>query len=448
MASKASTALTVHSGASEVTFAHAQRPPRSMSVAVWLLIGLLAAVVITTLTIPVDKIVTSTAGRIVALKQMNVVQALDPSIIKSIDVREGEPVEAGQVLATLDEALTTADLDQTQAQVDGLKAQIARLEAELGKRPFNPPVTPGDGPMSYMRLQKLLYDKRAGQYAADVSSFDEKIAGLQVTIAKLTADVESYKQRDKIAQQVEGMNDSLYKSGSSSLLNLLTSTDARVEMERTMKYDVSTLQESQHQISSLQADRNSYIQKWFSDANTDLFTARNNLDAAQALLDKAAKHQDLVNVTAKEAGIVLSIAKVSIGSVLKQGDPLMTVMPLSTPLQVEVSIASGDIGFVKVGDNARIKIDAFNSSEHGYAEGKVVWISADAFTADDNGAAVDAYYKVHISILSNHFVGVPANFRLIPGMTLSTDINVGTRLLGRYLMGGAIQGAGDSMREP
>jgi HlyD family secretion protein len=134
--------------------------------------------------------------------------------------------------------------------------------------------------------------------------------------------------------------------------------------------------------------------------------------------------------------------------VLKQGDTLYTLMPLSTPLEAEARILSRDIGFVRVGDECTLKIDAFNSAEHGTAEGKVRWISDDAFTVDDNGQPTEPYYKVRCGIEETHFINVPPHFRLIPGMTLSADMKVGRRSVAMYLLGGVLRGVGESMREP
>ena len=82
------------------------------------------------------------------------------------------------------------------------------------------------------------------------------------------------------------------------------------------------------------------------------------------------------------------------------------------------------------------------------AEGHVLWISEGAFTQDDNGNTVPPYYKVRCSIEAQHFVNVGPNFKLIPGMTLQTDLLVGTRSVFMYVLGGVLRGFGESMREP
>ena len=151
---------------------------------------------------------------------------------------------------------------------------------------------------------------------------------------------------------------------------------------------------------------------------------------------------------ASDDAVVLTVAKLSVGSVLKAGDTLLTLMPLKTPVEAEIDVSSRDVGFLRTNDPATIKIDAFNSVEHGTADGRVRWISDGAFTTDENGQPVPPYYKARVSIEAFHFSGVPANFRLIPGMTLTADIKVGRRSLARYIIGGALNGFSESMREP
>ena len=142
------------------------------------------------------------------------------------------------------------------------------------------------------------------------------------------------------------------------------------------------------------------------------------------------------------------MAKLSVGSVLKEGDSLITMMPSRTPMEAEAHIPSRDVGFVRQGDKVTLKIDAFNAAEHGTAEGHINWVSEGAFTADEDWKPTTAYYKARIAIEFLKFRDVPTSFRLVPGTTLSAYINVGRRSLARYIFGGAVGGMGEAMREP
>ena len=133
---------------------------------------------------------------------------------------------------------------------------------------------------------------------------------------------------------------------------------------------------------------------------------------------------------------------------LKEGDPLFSLAPLGTPVEAEVHILSRDVGFVRPGDPVTVKLDAFHFVEHGTASGRVRWISEGAFMLDDNGNPVEPYYKARIEFTAVNLKAVPESFRLVPGMTLTADIKVGTRSVFMYMLRGVIRGVNEAMREP
>jgi HlyD family secretion protein len=416
--------------------------------AVLALAGLIVAAIAISAVMRVDRVIDSAGGTIVSTEEPEVFQALDPSIIKSVNVKEGETVAAGDVLATLDPTFAAADVDQLKQQIAGLKAEIDRATAEQRQKPLTFDTESDPDMVPYTKLQRSLYEQRAAALDAQLKSFDEKIKQAQATVTKYKQDESRYVDHDKIAQQIEDMRAKLNQSGSGSLLNLLIANDSRVEVLRNLEFDHNSLIEADHTLSSVMADRETTLQQWNAATSQEIVTAQTSLDQAEAQLTKAVKHQDLVRLVAPEPAMVLTIAKLSVGSVLKEGDALLTLAPLRTPVEAEIKIASRDVGFVRQGDPVTLKIDAFNFSEHGFAEGRVRWISEGAFTTDDNGQAVSAYYKARVAIERMKFVDVPKNFRLIPGMTLAADIKVGTRSVFRYVVGGFVRGAGEAMREP
>jgi hemolysin D len=422
--------------------------PRWARITVVTLAGLIISLTAIAFLTRLDRVVTSVGGKVVSAQQVNVYQALDPSIIKSLDVSEGDEVETGQLLATLDPTFAAADVNQAREQIASLDAQIARDKAQLEGKPLVFQDLSDPDLVKYATVQKSYYDQQVAQYNAQLSSFDAKIRQTQATIQKYQADETRYQQREEIARKVEEMRTILAAHGTGSQLNLYMSQDARLEMIRTLDFDHNSLLEAQHTLASLTADREAFIQQWSTQLSQDLVTARTNLDAARAQLEKAQKHKDLVRLTAAGPSVVLTLAKLSVGSVLKEGDTLFTLMPSNTPLEGEIRIASRDVGFLRSGDRCVLKIEAFNYMEHGTAEGKVRWISDNAFTLDDDGKPVEAYYKARCSLDAMHFTNVPPKFRLIPGMTLQADINVGTRSAGMYLLGGMIRGFNEAMREP
>jgi hemolysin D len=422
--------------------------PQWARVTVFSLAALFVSVILVMCLTKMDRVVTSVGGKLVSSELVNVFQALDPSIIKSINVREGDEVEAGHVLATLDPTFSAADVKQLRQQVATLRAQIARDDAQLSNHPLVLPEETDPDAIKSANVQKDFYNQQVAQYQAQLRSLNGKISQTQATIEKYQTDSSRYQQREQIARQIEDMRAILAEHGSGSRLNYLTSQDTRIDMLRTLEYDHNSLVEAQHTLASQTADRDAFIQQWSTQLSQDLVTARNSLDTAQASLEKALRHHELVRLSASEPSVVLTVAKLSVGSVLKEGDTLFTLMPVKAPLEAEIRVASRDVGFVRPGDRCVLKIDAFNYMEHGTAEGSIRWISDNAFTTDDNGQPVEAYYKARCGVDAMHFVDVPAKFRLIPGMTLQADVNVGTRSVAMYLLGGILRGFGEAMREP
>jgi hemolysin D len=421
--------------------------PAQLRLTLYAVAGLVTALVAVTVFMQMNRVVTSNTGVIVTTEPTIVLQALDSSIIKSLDAQEGERVKSGQLLATLDPTFAAADVNAATSQIASLEAQISRAEAELAHRDFDPPLgTTSEG--AYMALQKAYFIQRKGQFEAQLLAYNEQIAQNKATIRKLKDDLDHYEDRVKISREIESMRASLAASQYGSRLNLLVATDQRLEILRTQDFDRNGLVETEHQLASTIANRDAFVEQWVGQVSQELVTARNTLDTARQQLTKAAKHQDLVRLEAPEEAVVLKLAKLSVGSVLKEADPFITLAPLHSPVEAEVHISAREVGFVRPGDNATVKLDAFNFVEHGTASGAVRWISEGAFTQDDNGNSLDPYYKARIALTKVQLTAVPDSFRLVPGMTLTADVNVGSRSVFMYVLRGVIRGVSEAMREP
>jgi HlyD family secretion protein len=421
--------------------------PAQLRVTLHVLVGLLVAMLAVTIFMQINRVVTSATGQIVTTEPTIVLQALDASIIKTLDMREGERVKRGQLLATLDPTFAAADVSAASSQIASLEAQIARAEAELANRNFDPPsgATPA---AAYMALQRVYYTQRRAQFEAQLRAYDEQISQNKATIRKLKDDLAHYDGRVEVSQEIESMRASLAASQFGSRLNLLTAKDQRLEILRTQDFDRNGLVESEHQLASTAANRDAFVQQWSGQVSQELVTARNAVDTARQQLAKAVKHHDLVRLEAPDDAVVLKLAKLSVGSVLKEGDPFITLAPLRSPFEAEVHIVTRDIGFVRPGDSATLKLEAFSFVEHGTVAGTVRWLSEGAFSQDDNGSPVEPYYKARIALGDLTLHGVPDSFRLVPGMTLTADINVGSRSVAMYMLRGVIRGVHEAMREP
>jgi hemolysin D len=422
--------------------------PTETHLTVIVLAGMFLSLLLIACFMRVDRVVSASSGELVTVEPTVVLGALDQSIIKTINVAEGERVKKGQLLATLDPTFTKADVGALQAQVASLNAQIARCQAELAQKPFDMPLQADPIANTYIAAQHQYYLQRKSQFDAQVRSYNDQVAQLKATIIKYQMDQARYGDRAKISQEIEQMRATLAAAQVGSRLNLLVATDQKLEVQRALEFDQNAVVESQHQLDATTSTRDAFVQQWLGQVSQELVTAQTNRDAALEQLTKATKHQDLVQLEAPQDSMVLKIAKLSSASVLNMGEPLLYLAPLNSPLEAEIKISARDVGFIRVGDDAIIKLSAYDFIEHGTVDGTVMSISEGTFTTDDNGQPVDPFYKVRVTLKPVTLHNVPAGFRLVPGITLNGDIHVGSRSLFMYMLGGVVRGVEEAMREP
>jgi len=398
--------------------------------------------------VKLEKVVTST-GRIVPAGGPLYVTPFDTGIVRQVHVKAGDIVKRDQVLATLDPTFTDADLKQLQKKLASDEASVARIEAELAGLPYT--FSPSD---PYQSLQGAIWQKRQSEYRYNLADFDGRIHSAESQVVQYDSNTREYAKRLKLAEDAEKLYQPLLDKGYVSKLQLMQATDERTEMRRLSADAENQMSSLRQTLASLRAQREAFIQKWNSDAGSELVTNRNDLDVTRQNLQKAQKLSDLVSLNAPADAVVLKVGKVSSGSVTAGGaqamtlEPLITLVPLDGPLEADVNISADEIGFIKVGDPVQVKLDAYRFLQHGTAKGVIKTISEGSFTTDENNSVVPAYFKVRVAIKEVHLRNVPKDFRLIPGMTLQGDILVGHRTILSYLVEGALRTGSEAMREP
>ncbi len=427
--------------------------PRSARGIVWMIAALFASIVVAMGVIPIDRVVTA-QGRVVSRTPTLVLQPLEASIVRSIDVHEGESVHAGQVLARLDPTFAAADVGALAAQVATLQAQVSRMQAEVDGRPF---VYSGIDPN--LSLQAAIFAQRQAEYNFKLENYSQKINGIIAGIAKSNSDAAGYRSRLAVATSVEQMRRDLERLQVGSKLNTLAAMDNRAEMDRELHNAEETSASMARDLAAEVAERDGYVQSWHADIADKLADAASKLSDARQSLDKAQLRQQLVELRAERDATVLTVARVSVGSVLQSGQQFITLVPADAPLEVEANISGRDDGFVHVGDPVALKFDTFNFMQYGMAYGTVRSISADSFTAQDDqrnpsGAVPvptntsEPYYRARVAIDRVDLHGTPEGFRIMPGMPVTADIKVGRRTPLSFLLGRILPVASEGMREP
>lgn len=404
---------------------------------------------------PLDKVV-SAQGRLVSIDPPLLIQPLEASIIKSIDVKEGDFVTKGQVLAHLDPTIQQADIDSLHVQVQSGEAEYNRLLAEANDKDYT--VDPTN---RYSLEQGKNFLKRKLEYKAKIDGFDQKINEQTFQLKSYQATSAVLKGRLQVANDIHKMRRKLQEQQVGSRLSTLGSQDTLMDIEDKLITAQQSANATQKKIASLVADKQAYIENWKAEVYKNMTDIQRQLSKDEGDYTKAKLRRKRVLMTAEQDAIVLSISKGSIGSVLNAGVPFMTLIPVGTGLEVEAAVQGEDVGYMKLGDKAIIKFDTFPYTQYGGAEAIVTNVSADVFQPGDTtqdamnrrGSAPlqfreKPFYRVRLKINKYTLHSVPNFFHPTPGLTVTADVHVGKRTVAQYLMNGIVPKLIEGMRDP
>lgn len=390
-------------------------------------------------------LVVSARGKLITPLPNVVVQPLETSIIQTIDVKMGQVVRKGQRLATLDPTFTQADEQQLRNRMESLSTQAAAIEAELSGR--QPPA--GFGTSSDSGIQMRLSSERQATHASQLRKQSESIARLRSALDTARQDELALGNRVKVLREMEGTTEDLVNKKLAVRSRLLEVRDRLLEAERGVEMARNRQIELRRELSSVEAEKASFETGWRQKMLEDLLNVSRERDALHEQIQKANRRSSMVELTAPVDAVVQEIAKLSQGSIVREAEPFFTLVPISDVLEAEVQIDPRDIGYIKAGDSSQIKIDAYPFQKHGTLAGHLRIISHDAFKRDSRGLTdSDSYYNARVTLQSMRLDSMPERSQLLPGMTLSAEIQVGKRSIMTYLLWPLTKAFKESIREP
>jgi hemolysin D len=412
-----------------------------------LLLSLVALAGFTT----VDMVVVG-SGRLAADSPPIVLQPMERAIIRQILVKPGDLVKQGQVLALLDPTFAQSDTASLATQRRALVAQRRRLEAELARQPLAAP----ESANADETLQAILYGQRQSQYAAKLRGFDEDIGAQQAAIRTAEGAVQMLSQQLAVASDVEGLRAKLLEGQVGSRLQYLGARSQRLQAEQDYTTTRNRIAELTHSLQSRQAERAGFVDDWQRQLLEEMVRLRGELARVEEAQAKAARLQELTTLVAPQDGVVLEVARRSAGSVLREAEALITLVPSNVPLIAEIALQSADIGQARAGDPVVVKIDAFPFQRHGALRGVLQSIAPDStnWQPGSEGAAPagmpagGALHRARVVLEGTALQHLPEGARLMPGMTLAAEVKVGARSVLGYFLYPLARGLEESLREP
>ncbi|MDZ5457233.1 HlyD family efflux transporter periplasmic adaptor subunit [Azohydromonas lata] len=356
-----------------------------------LIAALLGALVAWAALSRVDR-VTRADGRVMADGREQQVASLEGGLLAELMVREGARVHAGQPLARLDPTRYQAQQNEGEAKRLALRATIARLEAEAGTQPLRFPAD---------------VQRDAATVRAETSAFQARRRALDEAVAANRRSAELLQRELDVAQQM-------------SAQGLLS----EVEVMRL-----------QRQLNDQKTQGEERINRFRQDASTELLRVRTDLAQLEEQQGGRADVLRRTVLTSPVEGFVKNIRSGTLGGVVSPGGVVMEIVPASSKLLVEVRVKPAEIGFLHTGQNAELKLSAYDVAVYGGLKGHVEYISPDVLGDPDRPGGDGTYYRVMVR--TEDAVLRPAHgepLPVIPGMTGTVDIRTGERSVLSFLL--------------
>jgi hemolysin D len=417
--------------------------PLSAHAALFVVAALLLTAIIWAVIGTVDRIVVA-PGKIATRTPMLVMQPFTTSRVVEIAVKAGDHVVRGQVLARFDPAFAAADVSSLQQKVDSLTAQGQRLEAQLRGLPFT--AGPQDGADRITQAQ--IFAQELNDYNASINQRDARVGQIQSQIQLDETNLPGMQQQLGMAQRVVQMYDRLARQKAAATLDIMRSQSSLIDAQTRLQNTAGDREKMIQQRAEAQQERQSFIEKWRSDHNQQLVDTRQKLSEAVETLNKANRMQEFTQMTAPVDGIVQEVADRSVGSVLREAETLVTLVPDNADLYVEASVPSRDIGYLKLGDSVRVKLESYPFQRFGTISGVLAVISPDSQPLKEGDDKSQVIYRVQVKLDDRAAALLARSIHLKPGLVASAEIKTGGETIANYILHPIIRIGDESLREP
>lgn len=417
-----------------------ESPPNPMGRKVlWAILTLLGILLVWMVIGRLD-IVAVAEGKLVPQSYVKIVQPAEAGIVKEILVKEGETVKAGQALMRMDALITEADATALQAEWARKRMALRRIDAELSGKPFR-----AEAKDSPELVREIEAQYRANRNALEAALAEERsrlikarqdLSAAEQVKAKLEQVLPHYREQDKAYEK-------LVRDGFAGQIMGSDKRRERIEKEQELNTQLHVIESAR--AGMLQSKKK--LAQIDSDYRRALHAERNETqNAVDKLAQEVAKQthrKDLLELKAPQTGVVKDLATHTPGTVVQPGTVMLTLVPHDETLRAEVWVSNEDIGFVRPGQQVKLKFAAFPFQKYGMSEGVVEYVSADAAdgatnnaapATDRNGKPMPLVYKALVTMKSMTLEMNGQHHRLGAGMQTNAEILLGKRTVAEYLL--------------
>lgn len=382
-------------------------------------------------------IVAVTQGKTILSGRSKQIQALETSVIKNIYVENGDYVHAGQTLMQLNGLGADSDSEQTHRALEASQLAKLRNEAIIGSFEKE-----GRVEISRVKAEQIGLSQEEvfaaqslaiNQYQA-WSAEDEKLQAIlnqhQAELRSNQDQIYKLEQIRKIEKQRSKDYQALLEKKYLSQHEYYEQDSKTIQNEQDLRSLNNQAQQIKESIHQAEQERVQNKQTFMRDILDALRQANEQIPQLKGQMEKALQRQQFMTLKAPVDGTIQQLSFHTVGGVVSEAQPIMTIVPLDDKIEVESMVANKDIGFVSAGQDVVVKIESFPYTRYGYITGKVTSVSFDAIEHEKLGLVFNA----NIVLDKNYLIIEGKRINLVAGMNVSAEIKTGKRQVIDYLL--------------
>lgn len=378
--------------------------------------------------------ITRGEGRVIPASRTQLVQATEPGVVKDIAVRIGETVKSGDLIIRLDDTVSTSDLGEVQAKLRALRAKVARLSVEGAgdtAADFVCPETVASSAPQICENEISLMETRRNAFRSTRGVLEQRLLQRQKELDETRADLARLKGNLVISERELEMLAPMAEK------RLIAQTELIRVQQQVNDYQgqINVLEESLPRIEGSIAEARFQLEELDLKFRQEALTEKTAALAELSVLEQSERGQsnrvERTDIRSPVDGIINALEVNTVGSFVNAGDQVAEVVPTSDELLVEARISPKDVAFVVPGQEALVKISAFDFSIYGGLEGEVVNVSSDSFVEERTG---EPYFEVRVRTRKAYLERNGRRFMITPGMVCTVDILTGQKTILQYLL--------------
>jgi adhesin transport system membrane fusion protein len=376
------------------------------------------------------EVVSIATGEVIPASLVKSVQHLEGGIVSEILIKDGDKVAVDQPLIVLQSITSGADVGELTLHIAGLRVDTIRLEAESEDR--EAPIFPDDikqtNPGLVEEATKQFYSRR-DKYQTTIRTQQETINQREQAANEIAARIKNTREALKLMSEQVAISEELIKNQLSNRLTHLNLLREQSTLRSRLDEDTAGLKRTEAAIKETESQLVGIRHGYQDEVKNQLAKARRDLDEMSERLKKYSDSFSRTTLRSPVAGVIKTVYVTTRGGVVQAGKTVIDIVPAEDRLVVEAKLPIYDVGYVRAGQTAFVRLASSDGNRFGNIAGQVVNVSPDSIITDKG-----AYYKVRIETETDHFRHELTEYRLMPGIQVTASIVTGERTVFDYLI--------------